>query len=380
MRRLSIVAVTALVIAVPTRQLAQIRVAPGASLDVQVPAPPVPVVVGGRTILAYELHITNFRTVDVTLTRIDVAAKGRSSPLATYQDADLRAALGRVGVRPDGRDARTIAPGMRVVCFVWLAAPATVPPVLTHRIAIGVPDGDRIDTAIVEAPPTDVRKDTPAALDAPLRGGPWAAVYDPSMPAGHRRALFAIDGRARIPARFAIDWIKLDDEGRASNGTGQALTNHYGYGEDVLAVADGLVVDAVDRYDEPTVPVTLANASGNSVTLQLDRGRFVSYEHLKRGSINVRVGERVRPGQVVAAVGASGSVASGPHLHFHVSDANSPLGAEGLPFVLRQFTLIGQFDSIEAFGRGQKWEPAAGTIRMELPRQQAVLRFDVIRP
>jgi murein DD-endopeptidase MepM/ murein hydrolase activator NlpD len=47
----------------------------------------------------------------------------------------------------------------------------------------------------------------------------------------------------------------------------------------------------------------------------------------------VKVGERVKQGQVMALVGNSGN-STEPHLHFHVADANSPLGAEGLPYRL----------------------------------------------
>jgi murein DD-endopeptidase len=42
----------------------------------------------------------------------------------------------------------------------------------------------------------------------------------------------------RIPARFAIDWIKLDQTGKASVGASLALSSFYGFGEEVLAVAD----------------------------------------------------------------------------------------------------------------------------------------------
>ncbi len=44
-------------------------------------------------------------------------------------------------------------------------------------------------------------------------------------------------------------------------------------------------------------------------------------------------GERVKRAQAMALVGNSGTSAQ-LHLHFHVVDANSPLGAEGLPYVL----------------------------------------------
>jgi murein DD-endopeptidase MepM/ murein hydrolase activator NlpD len=39
-------------------------------------------------------------------------------------------------------------------------------------------------------------------------------------------------------------------------------------------------------------------------------------------------------------VGNSGN-STLPHLHFHVTDAPSPLGSDGLPFVLRSFSSPG---------------------------------------
>jgi murein DD-endopeptidase MepM/ murein hydrolase activator NlpD len=39
----------------------------------------------------------------------------------------------------------------------------------------------------------------------------------------------------------------------------------------------------------------------------------------------------------VGLVGNSGN-SSEPHLHFHLSDANSPLGSEGIPYALALFS------------------------------------------
>jgi hypothetical protein len=364
------------------RHAAQVRVPPSASLDVHIAAAPVPVRIGGRIHLAYELHLTSFRPVDLALTRIEILGGARDGlPLASYAGNELRARLARAGSPRDGSDARVIGSGMRAVFFVWLALDEStaVPSTLHHRISFDVLGATDRDAGTVDSGRVDVRRDPPVVLDAPLRGGPWVAVYDPSSIGGHRRAFFAIDGRARIPARFAIDWIRLDDDGRVSPGDASALPNAPGYGAEVLAVADGTVVAAVNGFPEPTKPITLDNAAGNYVTLDIGGGRFASYEHLQPDSIRVKVGERIRSGQVLAKVGASGSVSSGPHLHFHVSDANSPLGAEGLPFVFRTFEALGSFESLEALGAGKPWAPVpterVGTRRMEMPHQQTVVRF-----
>jgi murein DD-endopeptidase len=140
-----------------------------------------------------------------------------------------------------------------------------------------------------------------------------------------------------------------------------------------------VVATVVDDVREPTVPVTVDNAAGNYVTIDVGGGRFASYEHVQPHSTTVKVGDHVRRGQVLARLGASGSVSSGPHLHFHVSDANSPLAAEGLPYVFKSFAVLGAFESLDALVQGKAWTrlpgDSGGKTRLELPRHQTVVRF-----
>jgi len=117
-------------------------------------------------------------------------------------------------------------------------------------------------------------------------------------------------------------------------------------------VADATVVAAVDPYPDqiPNAPtgVTLENAEGNHVILDLREGRFALYAHLKPGSVSVHAGERVQRGQVIGELGNSGS-STGPHLHFHVMDRPSGLVADGLPYGFDQFELIGQVPPLAEF-------------------------------
>jgi hypothetical protein len=222
-------------------------------------------------------------------------------------------------------------------------------------------------------------------LDAPLRGGPWVALYDPVLARGHRASIYTVDGRARIPGRYAVDFVRLDSSAARARGDVNRVTNWLGYGAEVLAVADGSVAQARDDLPEGETldaargSIPLENASGNYVTLDLGNGRYVFYEHLKRGSLRVKPGDRVRRGQVIGQLGNSGSSSSGPHLHFHVADANATLAAEGMPWVFRGFEVVGAFESIQAFGAGARWQqsPAGqgGRRRLELPAPNVVLTF-----
>jgi murein DD-endopeptidase MepM/ murein hydrolase activator NlpD len=106
--------------------------------------------------------------------------------------------------------------------------------------------------------------------------------------------------------------------------------------------------DAVSAsHDHP-----LADASGNYVALDLGKGCFAFYEHLKPGSIRVRAGDAVRRGEILAALGFTGD-STGPHLHFHVADAPSPLGGEGMPFAIDRFELLGRYDDIAMLGQAR---------------------------
>src|SRR5207249_8349163 len=123
------------------------------------------------------------------------------------------------------------------------------------------------------------------------------------------------------------------------------------------------------------VPITLETVGGNYVILDLGKGNFAFYAHLQPKSIRVRLGQKVRRGQVLALLGNSGNSES-PHLHFHVTNGNSPLGAEGVPYVFESFELQGILPSIEELGN---WKPPANNNadkrRMELPVENAVVRF-----
>jgi murein DD-endopeptidase len=358
------------------------------SVDVNVPSPPIPVSIAGKRHLAYELHITNFRSSEITLTRVEVSDAVRGNRLAAYQDAELDRLLGRPGAPPDTSRRRVIGAGMRAVVYLWLALDDAVatPSRLRHKVELDVPRASRQERTIVEAGESDVRRYRPIVLDPPLRGGPWVALYDPKMVGGHRTAIYAVNGRARIPARFAIDWVRLENDGTYARGDKSQIANWHGYGAEALAVADGAIVEAKDDIAEnpclscePQAPIPLENVSGNFVCLDLGGGRYAFYEHLKRGSVRVKVGDRVKSGQVIGSLGNSGGSSSGPHLHFHVADAQSELAGDGLPYVFRGFKVVGAYEEIGAFASDERWgsapHGAGGMRRRELPAPNTVVIF-----
>ncbi|HEX8815582.1 MAG TPA: M23 family metallopeptidase [Terriglobales bacterium] len=320
----------------------------GPRVDVLCPSSPIPVTLGKNRVLVYELHITNFDTVPLTIKHAEVLADGKT--ILALDDKNLAAATIRVGIptTPDSSDSRIIAPGGRNVIFMWIELPqnSSVPASLTHRVAFSsTPAGASTPTdATLEDFEVAVSKDSVPVLSPPFNSGIWLAGDGPDNTSGHRRSIFAIDGHIYSPERFAIDWGKIGSNSDTRHDGSTKNENWWGWGEPILAVADGQITEAVDEFPDNTPrvlpPVTLDNIAGNHIILQISPNRFATYAHLQKGSVKVRVGDRVRRGDVIALLGNSGN-STGAHLHLQVTDRNSVLQSQGVPFVFADFTYLG---------------------------------------
>jgi len=352
------------------------------SFDLQVPAAPAPVRIEGVSVLVYELHLSNFSSEPLQLLGVEARDAERGAPLADYAGAALVRRFDRLAA-VQGSDARTLAPGQRGVLYLELALPAgaPLPRRLDHRIRYA-PAGSEA-AAVVVGGDTPVAQAATLMLGPPVSGGPWIAIHHPDWPRGHRRVIYTVDGRARIPGRYAIDWVKLDAQGRSADGDPDLVANAYGYGAPVLAVADATVAAVRDDVTE-TARVSehgkqaLGDATGNYLALDLGDGRYAFYEHLKPGSVRVAPGQRVRRGEVVAALGFTGD-STGPHLHFHVADRASPLGAEGVAYEFQRFRVLGSYPDLSKLGKAPWTPPQAGqrlTREHERPAPNTIVEFN----
>jgi murein DD-endopeptidase MepM/ murein hydrolase activator NlpD len=149
----------------------------------------------------------------------------------------------------------------------------------------------------------------------------------------------------------------------------------------VTSVRDG-VPENVPLAPSRAVRMNRENISGNYVIVDLGNDAFAFYGHLKPGSIRVQRGQRVLKGQVLASLGNSGN-SDAPHLHFHLADANDPLAAEGLPFTLDSFAVLGtmtrsQMDQLfDQLFEGKRATIEDAVVReMEMPMGNAIVRFE----
>lgn len=334
------------------------------SFHLEAPYTPSVARIDGEDRLVYELHATSFSSRTLRVVSIDVEETASGTRLARV---DPTAAMRVIGV--ESREA-SLATGRRAIFYLsipWTGGSAAS---LSHRITFDAArEGAPTDRVAIVGGPVTLAPAVTAELGAPLRGGPWTAVFLPDADNGHRRFPYAVSGRVRLPGRHAIDWMPALGFDRRSAGTSVAAD---GSGADVLAVADGEIV-AVREPAPPGARPSVEDETGAMVVLRLPDGRYAHYQHLEP-AIPVRVGARVRRGQVIARVGSSGHVTQ-PHLHFHVADGIVPLDSEGLPYRLGAGRVVGRYATFQAFTGRQAWQPAAARPVDGLPAANSVIVF-----
>jgi murein DD-endopeptidase MepM/ murein hydrolase activator NlpD len=130
--------------------------------------------------------------------------------------------------------------------------------------------------------------------------------------------------------RFAYDFVILEN-GSSHSGEGTRNEDYHCFGQPILAPGP-VVVRAVADGIEDNVPGVMnpREPMGNHVILDHGGGEFSFLAHFRRGSVQVRVGDRVAAGGLLGTCGNSGN-SSEPHLHYHLQNTVEPFGGSGLP-------------------------------------------------
>ena len=296
----------------------------------------------GENAIVYELFVTNAFADPITITKV-VADGGRRNARFSFESDALKGMMRNVGSRTAENTTGVIPPGASVIVFMWLPlSSGTLPTQLRHEIqatVVTAPD----QPLVQNYGPLKVTKTRPTEIDvAPLAGPGWLAANGPSNTSVHRLTWLSINGTPRISQRFAIDFVQarpIDGKLKFYSGDMHELNNWFAYGADVYSVADGVVVVKKDGIaDNPpgegiVGELNIDTLPGNNLVIAIGRGRYACYAHLVPGSARVQVGDFVRAGQVIGKLGNSGN-SSGPHLHFHITNGPSFVGADGEPWRL----------------------------------------------
>ena len=335
-------------------------------------APPVPVKGSdGNYHITYELSLSNANTFDWEVLSIEVLdGHPKGQVLHTITTDEVIDAMQLIGTRQPTNSLIPTQSGLVFITFT-VENEEDIPDTLLHKVKLTVPGGlPAFITTFLELPEDqeDITNfGAEVAIDnmdvfvfgPPLEGSGWVAANGCCDAITHVRSVLAVNSKLHISQRYAIDWIKVDQDNRLYVGDPKILDNWAGYNQNVLAVSDAQVVRVVDKFQDQ-VPfilpaevgaITLDEIDGNHVILALPNGQFAFYAHLIPGSITVEEGDFVTKGQVIGKLGNTGNT-SAPHLHLHIMETASSLGSDGLPHVFDQYNLVGRTTEESFFDQG----------------------------
>lgn len=335
---------------------------------------------------SYELNILNNNRNAITIKKIEIIdPKKPTGIVATFDGASLNDNFARPGKRPKYGVAAIDANGFGIA-NIWLSLDEdNFPTEIFHRLTIEIEDSEgQVDAFVLELARIDVPRITQITLGIPFEKGTW--LYATS---GHRNSRMLTEGHASYAQRFAVDWLRIGEDGRFFNGDPSKNESFYSYATPVRAVADGIVIAIKDGIVENVpfsetmaVEISRETIGGNSVLLDIGNNVNAFYGHLTPGSLRVIPGQAVKKGDVLGLLGNSGS-SDAPHLHFHLelkTPQNQPLSGEGVPYVFADFERLQQWSDVEVevvFGTGQidVQKTSASHRRNELPNGEGLLEF-----
>ena len=308
--------------------------------------PLVPVIGDGTAHLAYELYLTNYGKKPARVVSLRVRGIGGAAFASTIEGDALKSSF--TPAAPQSRLVAydpVLAPGASGVLYVFLNFPGRETPRRLENSLVVEADGDPKNAQRIVLGELAITKTGAALIDEPFSGDRWLAANGPSNASLHRRAVIVLDGKPRVPERYAIDWIKLGDDGNSYSGDQYKNSSYHAYDVPILAIADGQIVTVKDglpenvpHTDKLAVAMTLVNIAGNHVVEDIGGGLYAGYAHFIPGTIAVKAGARVHRGQVLGRLGNSGN-SSEPHLHLQVCNAPSFLICEGVPMEFKRMSL-----------------------------------------
>jgi hypothetical protein len=381
------------------------------SVLVQANNPPSVPVAGtdGKFHVAYNLLLQNASQVPATIRKLDVVdATNTSKVLATFSDRQLQdpactfGDCNRLRSLPATPVTDTVIPPQQArVLFVdyTFSSAEDAPKYVMHHLYF---DGAASPVTTTPVPvdytvtPYRISTSGPITIGPPLKGNNWIALNgccEPGWP--HRSSPLPLNGNLVGSQLFAIDWKQTNNQGAFYTGNKTKNESYVDYGSEVLAVADGTVTAILDGQnanapgvlpaEDPVLgpKLTVDNVDGNHIVLNIGNGAYVFYAHLIKGSLRVKVGDKVTKGQVIAKLGNTGN-ANASHLHFQVMNGPSAIASPSIPYVIDSFDYQGQISPSSIYNAdnyltgnffGRDHRPTPETRTNQLPMAWAIVDF-----
>lgn len=312
-----------------------------------------PIHANNTTQLNYELNILNNYRIPLSLKKVEIFdLQNNDFPLAVFDSLYIEEHFERPGAK-DLDDLKLISGNEYGILHLNLVFDTnkSTPEQIFHKLYFERLNKENksivhpMEVAIVNVP-----KPTELSLRLPFnKKGKW--LYGAES---HKGSRFITEGKATYPQRFAMDWVFIDNNGVLAKDDIKENKNWNTYGIELIAVADGKVVDIKDGIieNEPlsedmAVGITKETIGGNYIIIDIGNNIHALYGHLIPNRLKVSIGDKVKKGQVIGLLGNSGN-SDAPHLHFHLeSKSKAFLGGEGMPYLISEFTQLKKYSEKE---------------------------------
>jgi len=200
----------------------------------------------------------------------------------------------------------------------------------------------------------------PFIIEFPLRGE-WIAPNTPGTKVPSH-------GTDQLGQTYAYDFLQVDWKKKGMHFYNASKLRYFLFGvplskcfcwnKEVYAPCDGKVIHCEDGFNERRIvhlvtdmAALIKNALffnlkkgwrpvlGNYLIIDCGNNVFAFFAHLRKGSINVSVGDNVKKGQLLGNVGHAGN-STAPHLHFHLMDNSDLLEANGIPCAFEKYEVL----------------------------------------
>jgi len=162
---------------------------------------------------------------------------------------------------------------------------------------------------------------------------------------------------------------------------GLELNDFYGYGQTIYSPIFGEVIGLENNIEERN-PVNLFHdientrkvtneyinkngsskiITGNYVMIMINENEYLLLAHLKKNSIKVSIGQKVKEHDLIAELGHSGN-STMPHLHMQFMDNRDYRIAKGIPFIFKKYEVK----------KSEKWK----IVNNAVPKDNEVIRFE----
>ncbi|OGD63032.1 hypothetical protein A2160_05300 [Candidatus Beckwithbacteria bacterium RBG_13_42_9] len=127
-----------------------------------------------------------------------------------------------------------------------------------------------------------------------------------------------------------------------NTGKEETLADYPVFGMEILAPGDGKVIQVIDGAIDVLPGEQDRNIGvGNAVIIDHQNGEYSLLCHFKYQSIKVKVGDKVKQGQILGLCGNTGNTTQ-PHIHFNLQDGPLMHKAKALPAQFAKIMVDGE--------------------------------------